>query len=76
MNKDTVVVLFLKHELNTLCLCKPRAISFPVHRLAKTSDKNQRHLKNCLMECFVAGLSKDLLRFLIILSVFPKSQFF
>lgn len=38
MNKDTVVVLFLKHELNTLCLCKPRAISFPIRWLAKTPE--------------------------------------
>lgn len=50
MKKDIVVVLFLKHELNTLCLCKLWAISFPIPLLAKTSrELNQRHLKNCFV---------------------------
>lgn len=38
MKKDKVVVLFLKHELNTLCLCKLWAISFPMPWLARTSE--------------------------------------
>lgn len=67
MKKDIVVVLFLKHEVNTLCLCKLWAISFPIPRLARTSRiKSEASEKLMEYVLLVTGLSTDMLKFLLI----------
>lgn len=72
--RDIVVMLFLKHELNTLCLCKVRAISFLIPWLARTSENYIRAICKKLPNgmCFVCCRLTD--RFAEILANFSQSS--